>query len=107
MVDPRTPVRPKTALSRTRVSAALAAAWSRVSLKLGKGAFADAIELKVRSVDRALTGDTTPELHTALNGLIADASALDEVAALPCRYRRPRAAVPRGHPADAGGRGRT
>ena len=71
-------VRPKTALSKTRVAALLAAGFARVSAGR-KGEFADKLEVKVRTVDRALTGDTTPEFHTAINALLFDITALDEV----------------------------
>lgn len=47
-----------------------------------KGAFVDAIDSSPATVDRALTGKSLPELHTALNSLAFDATALDEVFAL-------------------------
>lgn len=47
-----------------------------------KGAFVDAIDSSPATVNRALTGDSVPELHTALNSLAFDATALDEVLAL-------------------------
>ena len=73
---------PKEPLSKSKVSAALAAGWARVASRLGKGAFADRLEICSKTVDRALTSETTPELHTAFNALLACPTALDEVAAL-------------------------
>lgn len=70
---------PKT---KQRVSGALSAGWARVCAQTGKGAFADKIEVTTRTIDNALTGTTLPELHTAFNSLVADPTALDEVAAL-------------------------
>jgi hypothetical protein len=74
-------VRPKGALSKAKVSAALAAGWSRV-VGTRKGAMADVMEVDTKTINRALTHENTPELHTALNSLVFDASALDEVMAL-------------------------
>lgn len=74
-------VRPKTALSKAKVSAALSAGWARV-MGTSKGAMADAMEVNTKTIDRALTHETTPELHTAFNSLVFDQTALDEVAAL-------------------------
>lgn len=74
-------VRPKRLQTKARVSASIAAAWARVAAGQ-KGAFADAIEINTKTVDRAMTGETLPELHTAFNALTFDPTALDEVAAL-------------------------
>lgn len=74
-------VRPKVALSKAKLSAALGAGWSRV-MGTRKGAMADAMEVNTKTIDRALTHETTPELHTAFNSLVFDQTALDEVAAL-------------------------
>jgi len=73
---------PKAAVSKQHVSRALAAGWSRVTLRPGKGAFADKIEVTTRTIDNALSGTTLPELHTAFNSLLFDHTALDEVVAL-------------------------
>ena len=72
----------KRALSKQHVSGALAAGWARVSAKVGKGAFADRVEISTGTVDNALTGKSVPELHTALNSLMVDHTALDETLAL-------------------------
>jgi hypothetical protein len=74
-------VRPKSAVSKAKVSAALGAGWARV-MGTRKGAMADAMEVSSKCVDRALTHETTPELHTAFNSLVFDITALDELAAL-------------------------
>lgn len=74
-------VRPKVTISKARASAALAAGWARV-MGTSKGAMADAMEVSTKTIDRALTHETTPELHTAFNSLAFDSSALDELFAL-------------------------
>lgn len=68
-------------LPKHRVSALLSAGWARVIAKVGKGAFADRVEASARTVENALAGNTNPELHTALNSLAVDPTALDEVMA--------------------------
>jgi len=75
-------VLPNAPITKQRVSGALAAGWARCAAAMGKGAFADKIEVTTRTIDNALTGTTVPELHTAFNSLLADPTALDEVAAL-------------------------
>ena len=70
------PIRPH---SKAQVSGALAAGWARVSAGR-KGAFADNIDVDTKTVNRALTGETVPELHTAWNSLADDPTALDELA---------------------------
>jgi hypothetical protein len=47
-----------------------------------KNTFADHIGCCPDTVSNALAGNTVPELHTALNSLIADPNALDEVFSL-------------------------
>lgn len=74
-------VRRRNAKSKSQVSGALAASWARVSANR-KGSMADTIEASTKTIDRALTGDSVPELHTSLNSLIFDETALDEVLAL-------------------------
>lgn len=68
--------------SKTKLSAALSAAWGRVGNTIGKGAFADAAEFDVVTINRALTGPSLPAADNLLNSLAADPSALDEVLAL-------------------------
>ena len=67
--------------TKASVQGALAAGWARVSAGR-KGAFADHLEICPSTVNRALTGETLPELHTAFNSLADDPTALDELAAL-------------------------
>lgn len=74
-------VRPLRRRSKAEVSGAVAAGWARVSANR-KGAFADNVEIDVKTVNRALTGETVPELHTAFNSLVDDPTALDELCAL-------------------------
>lgn len=74
----RNHVRPIRTKSKKEVSGALAAGWARVSAGR-KGAFADNLDVNPKTVDRALTGESTPELHTVLNSLADDPTALDEV----------------------------
>lgn len=66
-------------VTKMDTSSALAEGWARVSRKLGKGAFADELDVDVKTINRALTGETLPELHTALNSLLSDPMALNEV----------------------------
>lgn len=81
MSDAVSRVRPKTR-SKQDVSVALGIGWQRAQAKLGKGRFADAIGGTTKLIDRALIGESVPELHTALNSLLADGTALNEVFAL-------------------------
>ncbi|HQS98653.1 MAG TPA: hypothetical protein PK823_19410 [Novosphingobium sp.] len=78
---PDTQVRP-TIHSKMDVSARIAAGWARVIVAVGKGKFADKLEIDAKTVGRALSGENLPELHTAFNSLAIDPTALDEVAAL-------------------------
>jgi DNA-binding XRE family transcriptional regulator len=57
----------------------LAAGWARIASKVGKGAFADAVEVSEKTLENAMAGRSLPELHTALNSLSVDPTALDEV----------------------------
>ncbi len=78
---PDNQVRPIRKRSKAEVSGAVAAGWARVSAGR-KGAFADNLDIDSKTVNRALTGETVPELHTAWNSLADDPSALDELASL-------------------------
>lgn len=75
-------VRPKSAPEKSDVSAALSVSWARAARNAGKGSLADKAKVSTKTIDRALTGETVPELHTALASMLADESALDEVFAL-------------------------
>lgn len=68
-------------LPKHRVSALLAAGWARIALKHGKGKFADGIGATEKTLENAMASKSLPELHTALNSLSVDPTALDEVLA--------------------------
>ena len=78
MHEPLRHVRPGN-LSKCDISARLVAGWARVIARIGKGSFADKIGVDVKTVSRAMSGETLPELHTAVNSLAADPTALNEV----------------------------
>jgi hypothetical protein len=72
-------------VTKERVSSRLVQAWSRTIAERFKGnktAFAGAIGVCPETVSNALSGSTVPELHTALNSLLACPNALDEALAL-------------------------
>lgn len=79
MADPH--VRPALK-SKADVSAALVMGWARMNAKFGKGRFADLLAVDEKTVRRTMSGETTPELHTALNSLLVDPGALNELFAL-------------------------
>lgn len=79
---PDNQVRPNVAPAKSEVSGALSVSWARAAWSIGKGAMADKIGTSTKTIDRALTGETVPELHTALASLLSDETALDEVFAL-------------------------
>jgi hypothetical protein len=81
MTDRNNHVRAIRTQSKASVQGALSAGWARVSAGR-KGAFADNLEICTSTVNRALIGETVPELHTAFNSLADDPTALDEVFAL-------------------------
>lgn len=64
------------------VSAHLAAGWTRVMARIGRGNFTDKMGVDRKVISRALGQETVPELHTVLASLLVDATALDEVLAL-------------------------
>lgn len=69
---------PPEPLSEERVGANLAVGWARAIAKIGRGTFADAAGCCGETVGNALAGKNLPKLHTVLNSLRADPSALDE-----------------------------
>lgn len=75
------------------VSAALVAGWARVINRIGRGRFIDELGATDRNATRWLGEGTLPELHTVLNSLTIDATALDELAALYGMEIRPREAA--------------
>lgn len=83
---------PNSAPSETQVSEAIAAGLFRASRSCGgKGTLADKMEVSTKTVDRALVGDSVPHLRSAFAALLADATALDEVADLYGFAIRPKA----------------
>lgn len=88
--------KPAAIVAKPVLSRALSAAWARVALRIGKGAFADAAGFDVKTVDRALTGPSLPYAEHLLNSLVADPTALNEVLALYGIEARPL----RAHPAN-------
>lgn len=74
---------PTRAPSETEVSRAVAAGLFRaIGTCGGKGALADKMEVSTKSVDRALTGDSVPHGRSLFASLLADPTALDELADL-------------------------
>jgi hypothetical protein len=106
MADQRNQVRPIRKRTKAEVSGALAAGWARVSAGR-KGAFADNVDIDPKTVNRTLTGETVPELHTAFNSLADDPTALDEVCALYGRRLVPDALQPGSDMELASGLGRS
>lgn len=74
----------KAPLSKEAVQSRLAAAWARTiaGMEGKKATFAEAIGCHPDTVSNALAGNTVPELHTALNSLLACPDALFEVFSL-------------------------
>lgn len=66
-------------LAKQRVSALLSAGWARVAASVGKGKLADGVDATEKTIENAMAGRTLPELHTALNSLTVDPTALDEL----------------------------
>lgn len=64
------------------MSEALGLDWHHVSNRHGKSAFAKAVDVDPKTVNRAITGETMPELHTALASLLIDPTALQRTFAL-------------------------
>lgn len=79
MAEPAKRVCPKAPIPKSHLSAALAVSWARTAQTHGKGVLADAVDGSTKLIDRALTGESVPELHTALNSLRLCPMALDEV----------------------------
>jgi hypothetical protein len=72
-----TPISPNRTVSYEEVRDDLAEDWFRTAKMLGKGALCDALgEKRPDKVDDAITGKHVPRLHTALNSLRADPSAM-------------------------------
>ena len=68
--------------TKSDASAALVIGWARMIARYHQGNFANAMGVDPKTVQRAMSGETTPELHTALNSLLVDPTALNELFAL-------------------------
>lgn len=74
---------PKRMPTETEVSDAVATGLRRaIGACGGKGTLADRMDANVKTVDRALTGESVPGARKLFGALLADATALDELAAL-------------------------
>ena len=69
-------------ISKTRLSQAISAAWSRCALAMGQGIFADASDMDQVTVRRGIAGPSLPSAENLLNSLAADPTALNEVLGL-------------------------
>lgn len=68
--------------SKTKLSAAISAGWSRCAHDMGQGSFADAADMDSVTVRRGISGPSLPSAENLLNSLAADKTALNEVLAL-------------------------
>lgn len=75
------------------VSAALVAGWGRVMMRIKRGNFIDQMRSNSKTLSRWMSGEHTPELHTALNSLSIDITALNEVFDLYGLEVRPKSAT--------------
>lgn len=74
---------PKSPPSETKVSNAVASGLLRASQTCGgKGTLADKMEVHTKTVERAMVGDTVPNVRNLFNSLLADPTSLDELADL-------------------------
>lgn len=70
------------ARSKTDLSTALSAGWSRVRNSMGQGAFADKADLEDVTIRRGIAGPSLPAAENVFNSLAADTTALNEVLSL-------------------------
>lgn len=75
-------VRTGRAPTKAEVSAAIGMDWQSVSFRHSKSLLADTIDADAKTVNRAITGETLPELHKALASLLVDPTALQRTLAL-------------------------
>jgi hypothetical protein len=68
--------------SKTKLSQAIGAGWSRCVNAMGRGQFADSAEMDDVTVRRGISGPSLPSAEHLLNCLAADPTALCEVMAL-------------------------
>lgn len=73
---------PKLPVSKSKLSAAVGAAWGRVANSIGRGSLADKAGMDEQTVKRAVAGPSLPAAEHLLNSLVADPTALQEVLAL-------------------------
>jgi hypothetical protein len=72
----------RVAQSKTKLSAAISAGWSRCAHKVGPGKFADDGDMDAVTVRRGISGPSLPAAENLLNSLVADPTALNETLAL-------------------------
>jgi len=75
-------VRRCSAQSKTNLSLAISAGWSRCANNMGPGAFADRADMETVTVRRGIAGPSLPASENLLNSLAADPTALNEALAL-------------------------
>lgn len=80
--------------SKTRLSGAISAGWSRCANAMGQGAFADGSDIDPVTVRRGIAGPSLPAAENLLNNLAADPSALNEALALYGLTATPKVAEP-------------
>jgi hypothetical protein len=80
--------------SRTKLSGAISAGWSRCALKIGHGKFADDADMDAVTVRRGIAGPSLPSAENLLNSLAADPTALNEALALYGLIAAPKQANP-------------
>jgi hypothetical protein len=68
--------------SKTKLSAAVSAGWSRCANTLGQSTFADGADMDPVTVRRGIAGPSLPAAENLLNSLAADPTALNEALAL-------------------------
>lgn len=64
--------------SKTKLSGAVSAGWSRCANKIGQGVFADKADMDAVTVRRGIAGPSLPAAENLLNSLAADPTALNE-----------------------------
>lgn len=68
--------------SKTKLSGAISAGWSRCALSMGQGAFADQSDMDPVTVRRGVSGPSLPAAENLFNSLAADPTALNEALSL-------------------------
>lgn len=75
-------VRRCSAQSKTNLSSAVSAGWSRCANAVGRGAFTDNADFDPVTLRRGIAGPSLPAAEHLLNSLAADPTALNEALAL-------------------------